>query len=137
MDGGSVSAARAVPALPVTPRCCRGAFAPGPQREEPGQGLCAPKAHQIFTVWPFTAGLGPLLKPPHLLFILSLSCGFSLQAGERIHGWKALWKLESPLGSVLSGRDLGLGSWVFLNWRFRMSQVEVIERPLPGLCEVP
>ena len=52
-----------------------------------------------------------------------------------ICAWKALCKLESSLGSALSGRDLGLGSWVFPNWRFLISQVEVIERPLPGLCE--
>lgn len=70
-----------------------------------------------------------------LLFVLSFSCCFSLQAGEHICAWKALCKLESSLGSALSGRDLGLGSWVFPNWRFLISQVEVIERPLPGLCE--
>ena len=51
-------------------------------------------------------------------------------AGRLCRSWDCL-------GSAWNGWDLGLGSWVFLNWRFRMSQLEVIERPLPGLCEVP
>ena len=110
MEGGSASAARAVPMLPVTPRCPRGPFTPGLQREEPGQGPRALK--------PTRSLLSGLLR---LLFVLSLSCCSSLQAGERIRAWKALCKLGSGLGSALSGRDLGLGSWVFPNWRFLLS----------------
>lgn len=90
MEGASASAARAVPMLPVTPRCHRGPLHNRAAEGGVGTGPRAPKAHQILTV-----------RTLRLLFVPPL-CRFS--AGRRAHPC-----LE---GSV----QVGVRAWLCVEW---------------------
>lgn len=102
MEGGSTSAARAVPALPVSPRCLRGPFAPGLQREEPGQGPRAQKPTKSLLSGLLRKAWGPSCSLPSAFCSVLLLLLFS--AGRR-----AYLCLE---GSV----QAGVQSWLRVEW---------------------
>ena len=100
-DGGPVSAACAVPALPVTPRYCRGAFAPGPQREEPAGTVCPESPPDLYCLAFYSRPGAPpeaslsAFHSVHLLWLFS--------ARTRTYPW-----LEGSVeaGTVLAPREM-------------------------------